>query len=148
MRFHEFQQTCSKRKCWSYNKGDYVKLNRLITEQNWDFIDNIDINSSCLRFTETLLSLMTLCIPSKLVTIRPNDKPWYDSQVRTFSRQRDRQKKIATKSTKQNDWVNYKHLRNKVNNLKKHAKERCFSNLEQNIANCRSDNPNQYWKML
>ena len=69
---------------------------------------------------------MTRCIPSKLVTIRPNDNPWYDSQVRTFSRQRDRQKKIANKSTKLNDWAKYKHLRIKVNNLKKHVKVRFF----------------------
>ena len=25
------------------------------------------------------------------VTIRPNDKPWYDSEIRMFSKNRDRQ---------------------------------------------------------
>ena len=35
---------------------------------------------------------MTQFIPAKEVTIRPNDKPWYDSEIRRLSRHRDRQK--------------------------------------------------------
>jgi len=27
---------------------------------------------------------MNECIPSKIVTVRPNDKPWYDSGIRRF----------------------------------------------------------------
>ena len=47
-----------------------------------------------------------------------------------YSRKRDRQKSEALKSSSQVQWTNYKHLRNKVNNLKKHAKEAFYNNLE------------------
>ena len=59
-----------------------------------------------------------MCIPHKDVVIRPDDKPWYDSEIRKYSRKRDRQKLKAVKTSLQNDWKKYKMLRNIVNNLK------------------------------
>ena len=38
--------------------------------------------------------------------------------------------KKAINFLNQSDWLNYKIIRNKVNNLKKHAKERIYNNLE------------------
>ena len=69
-------------------------------------------------------------ISTKEVTILPSDKPWYDSEIRRRSRKRDRLKTKAAKSGKQTDRTNYKHERNKVNNLIKHAKEVFFNNIE------------------
>ena len=40
---------------------------------------------------------MSECIPSKNVTVRPVDKRWYDSELRHFSKCRDRLRKIALK---------------------------------------------------
>ena len=45
--------------------------------------------------TETILEFINTCIPSKTVTIRPNDKPWYDSEIRRCIKYRDRQRRIA-----------------------------------------------------
>jgi len=59
---------------------------------------------------------MNQCIQSKVVTIRPNDKPWYDSEIRRFSKYRDRQRRIALVSNTPSSWSKYKELRNKVNN--------------------------------
>ena len=64
---------------------------------------------------------MHQCISSKEVIIRSNDKPWYDSEIRQYSRKRDRQKVIAVRS--KGIGQNTKKMRNKVNNLKTHAKE-------------------------
>ena len=58
------------------------------------------------------------------VTIRPNDRPWFDSETRKHTRHRDRQKHVATKYCRLTDWIKYKQLRNKVNYLKKAAKQR------------------------
>ena len=59
------------------------------------------------------------CIPSKTVLVRPNDKPWYDQEIRHFSMKRDRIKKKRIKSDSNCLKEQYKKLRNKVNNLKK-----------------------------
>ena len=148
LKFHENSQSCTKRKVWNYDRGDYDRLNKLIDDENWNYINDLTIDESCSRFTQTILSFMTLCIPSKDVTIRPNDKPWYDSVIRRTSRARDRQRTKATRTTKTADWTNYKKLRNKVNNLKKHAKEQFYNNIETTIASSMNTNRQTYWKLL
>ena len=59
-----------------------------------------------------------LCIPSKTIVVREDDKLWYDSEIRRNSSKRDRLKKTALKSGNQNHWKKYKYYRNKVNNTK------------------------------
>ena len=68
------------------------------------------------------MEFVNMSIPHQDVTIRPNDKPWYDSEIRRHSRKRDRQKKKAERPSRQSDWAKYKTLRNKVNNLKTSCK--------------------------
>ena len=61
---------------------------------------------------------MTECIPSRNVTVRPDDKPWYDSELRHFTKCRDRLRKVALKTNSKTSWIKYKRMRNKENNLK------------------------------
>ena len=67
-------------------------------------------------FKETFLKFVKEYIPNKEVIIKTDDKPWYDSEIRMYSRKRDRQKSKVLKSSSQVQWTNYKHLRNRVNN--------------------------------
>ena len=68
--------------------------------------------------TNIFIEFAKLCIPSKTIVVREDDKPWYDSEIRRNSRKRDRLKKTALKTGNQNDWKKYKYYRNKVNNQK------------------------------
>lgn len=137
-----------KREVWNYKRGDYEKLNNLISSTDWSFINDGDLDLACEGFTAQFMNLVRECVPSKIVLIRPNDKPWYDSVIRTFSRKRDRLKRKAVKSGILSDWCKYKKMRNKVNNLKKHAKERFYNNIENSLIESSSTNPKQYWKLL
>ena len=110
-------------------QSDFIRVNSLTENTNWEFIDHIGVNESCEKFTNIIIDFMEQCIPSKEVTIRPNDRPWFDSVTRKCIRQRDRQKHIAAKSNRLTDWNKYNRPRNKVNNLKKAAKQHYFSNL-------------------
>ncbi len=87
-------------------------------------------------------------IPTSLVTIRPNDKPWYNSEIRKTSRKRDREKQTAIRTKHMSDWNKYKHLRNKVNNINKHAKETFLITLEFTLSDISIQNPRQYWKIV
>lgn len=146
--FKMAQPPIYKRKVWLYGRADFNKLNNLINQFDWSFIVSNPVNISCKLFTETFLKFIHDCIPHKEVTIRPNDKPWYDSQIRTTTRQRDRQRKHAIKTKKTEDWAKFKSLRNKVNNMKKHAKEQYYNNMEQTIIDSSINNPKLYWKLL
>ena len=98
----------------------------MISSHDWNFINSLSVDSACEKFTSKLSEFCHACIPNKEITIRRNDKPWFDSQLRTLSRQRDRQKAKAIKSKTLNDWNKYNALRNKVNNMKKTCKRTIF----------------------
>ena len=137
-----------KRKVWNYKRADFSRLNTLIISTDWNFLHNDTVDVACESFVSTFLILARECIPSSFITIRPNDKPWYNSEIRRTSRQRDRQKHIAIRTGKLLDWNIYKRLRNKINNMKKHAKELFFNNIEYNLNDINSSNPKQYWKIV
>ncbi len=149
LKFDSQSYTVYKRKVWYYNRADFNRLNELILTTDWSFISNdIPIDTACEQFHSKLLELLHTCIPNNLVTVRTNDKPWYNSDIRRTSRQRDRQKKIAIHSKTPYDWNKYKHLRNTVNNMKKYAKSVFFNNLELHVADIKNNNPREYWKII
>jgi hypothetical protein len=57
-------------------------------------ISPVDINSACSNFTKTFLNIAKTCIPTREVTIRSDDKVWFDSDLRRESRKRDRLRQI------------------------------------------------------
>ena len=69
--------TSFKRDVWVYKRADYIIINTLIVEINWDalFDSSRDIDHACVLFTDAFLILFRQCIPLKTVTIRPNYKP-------------------------------------------------------------------------
>ena len=141
-------QASYKRRVWNYKNANYISLNESIRNTDWSFLRNEDINTAVLNFTHTFLDLVKSSIPYKFVTVRPRDRPWYNSEIRKTSRKRDRHKHIATISGKLSDWSRYKHIRNKVNNMKKQAKEIFFNNIEFTLNDISSSNPRQYWKIV
>jgi hypothetical protein len=92
------------------------------------------------------MKFVNVCIPSKKVIVRPNDKPWFDSKLRKFCRIRERLKHMAMKSGKVNDFKKYKDMRNKVNNMKKYAKQSFFSSLEVTLEHLRSNDKRDFGK--
>ena len=78
---------------------------------NWNecFVtDNIDI--VCKSLTEKLLSLARAFIPSIKVLLQPNDKPWYNNNLRLLKRKVKRWYIRAKKTSKSNHWTKYKNL--------------------------------------
>ena len=56
--------------------------------------------------------------------------PWFTSEVRCNNRLRDRLRKLFLKSGRFADRLSYKRQRNKVNSMKKYAKEHCINNID------------------
>jgi hypothetical protein len=53
----------------------------------------------CNTFTETFLRIARECIPTKMVTVRNSDRPWFNSELRREIRKRDRIRKTAKNIT-------------------------------------------------
>lgn len=137
-----------KRQIWLYEQSDFNKLNNLINLFDWEtfFSRFSDANIATTSFTDKILQFSHECIPTKTVTIRPGDKPWYDNKIRNRSRKRDRLKKKAIRLNTQEAWNKYKRCRKTVNNLVKRAKEIFYSKLDQ--LDFKYNDQKQFWKTI
>ena len=82
----------------------------------------------------------------KKVLIRPNDCPWFTSELRHNIRIRDRLRQKAISSKSEQDKFNYKKQRNRVNNMKKYAKENFMNNFEDSLNN--PDSNKTFWQIM
>ena len=133
---------------WFYKRANFTQLENNIRSFDWKCLFDGTVNDRYALFTNKFMDFVNATIPHKDVVIRPNDKPWYDSEIRKFSRKRDRQKTKAVRTSLQSDWIKYKNLRNKVNNLKRHAKETLYNNLEFSLLSNFSNNKKDFWKIV
>ena len=115
-------QSSYERLVWMYKRANFELLKQKIQNYDWTSLSNGSLDEACNLFTNTFLNFVKESIPSKYITVHPNDKPWYDSEIRHFSRVRDRLKRKFNSCKNSEIWNQYKRTRNKVNNLKKQAK--------------------------
>ena len=71
-----------KRRVWNYKRANFEQLNEKIQNTDWSFLTLTDINTATKQFTDKFLNLAKTCIPTTMATIRPKDKPWYNSEIR------------------------------------------------------------------
>jgi hypothetical protein len=138
-----------KREIWQYQKFNNEKFEEKLNEINWnEKLDHLnDVDEMCEKFTKCFLKITKECIPTKIVTIRNNDRPWFNTEIRKEIHIRDRLRKNALKLHRERDIKLYKKQRNKVNNMNKIAKENFENNLDYILLE-NSSNPKTYWKIM
>jgi hypothetical protein len=70
---------------------------------------------------------------------------WFDSNLRRESRRRDRVRKAFLKTKTVSAEKQYKKQRNRVNNLKKQAKELFYANINENLDELKTTDSKMYW---
>lgn len=137
-----------ERTVYLYKKADFAQLSEKISTYNWGNLHNGSIDEACENFTHTFLNLVNTCIPSRKVLIRPDDKPWFNNEIRKFCRKRDRLKTLFLKTGNMNILNKYKQIRNKINNMKKFAKQNFFNTLELNLENLQTNDKKGFWRLI
>ena len=79
-----------KRKIWLYEKGNYDELHTKVSEFDWNNVRNEDTNQYALNFSSKLLEISSDCIPTKFITVRPQDVPWMNNNIRKLMKKRNR----------------------------------------------------------
>lgn len=139
------------REVWNYNRADFEKLNSLIEHYDWNTIFNssTNIDDICEKFTNTFINFCKNCIPCKKILISANDKPWFSTELRYNMRIRDRLRKKYLKSNSISHHMLYKKQRNKVNNMKKYAKDNYMNNLSDIVLHLDSGNTSRsFWQLM
>ena len=138
------------RKVWQYKHVDLLKLNNEISEFQWESYlkecTDIDIMSS--SFTQKYLEIISRNIPSKMIQVRPSDKPWFNSHIKREIRTRNRLKKIARTKKSSTAIHKYKSHRNKVNNMIKHAREQFLLSANELVDSLQRNDSKSYWSLI
>ena len=77
-----------KRKIWLYEKGNYDELRTKISEFDWNNGRNEDTYQYALNFSSKLLEISSDCIPTKFITVRPQDVPWMNNNIRKLMKKK------------------------------------------------------------
>ena len=138
-----------KRNVWVYKNADYESMKNDIAEIDWpSMFDTDDIDTAVMLFGRKLTDLAKEHIPRKTVTVRPSDRPWFNSDIRREIRTRDRLRKAYRRTHKQSDLTKYKRQRNKVNNMKTKLKEQYYDSMNESLHNLKRTDSKTYWKLI
>ena len=109
---------------------------------------DVNIEESCDRLTKSLLDAAHQCIHSKIVTIRPNDKPWFNNYLRRLLRTKNRSHNTTKKSNKIEDWAIFRHHRNFYNEEVKQIKSEFREKRLKSLAAHGTENPKKWWSIF
>jgi hypothetical protein len=84
-----------KREICQYQTINYEKFEEKLNEINWnEKLNHLnDVDEMWEKFTKCVLKIAQECIPTKIITIRNNDRPWFNNEIRKEIRIRDRFRK-------------------------------------------------------
>ena len=76
---------------WSYKNADFDNFRDLLSNADWDSCFEIDdVETANRRWCETFLSIARICIPNRVVKVRPSDSPWYTTELHRLKRKVNR----------------------------------------------------------
>ena len=65
---------------WDFKHADFELYREAINQCNWDeCLNEYNIDVATEMWTSNILKMAKSIIPNKIVTIRPNDRPCYNS---------------------------------------------------------------------
>lgn len=124
---------------------DPEKFREELANINWTCIDDIISPSEMLLAWERLfLEIANKHAPIKSKRVRHTNSPWLTSDLKQLIHHRNYLKKQATKTSDPQAWVDFKQLRNTVNNEIKTAKTTYFREKIEN----NKGNPKALWKTI
>ena len=81
-----------RRQIWKFSNADIEGYKGFLSSYNWDscFSPDKTVDQSCDRITQIIFSAAKKNIPNKIVMISPNDKSFYNNQLRQMKRKLNR----------------------------------------------------------
>ena len=137
------------RMIWDYNHADFDSFRSKLQDFNWDncFLFN-SIDQIAQAWTTSFLNIARECIPNKIVKIYPNDKPFYNSELRKQKRKCTRARRTAMRLKTERLWENYRQLRNNYNRAIEEAKMEHDLNLRKYLYDNQGNlSQKKWWKI-
>ena len=114
----------SKEKSGNITEAVYEQYTDILWNTDWDYlIDNTDLDTAVDNVTNTIFNAAEIAIPNKTVCMRKYDPPWINGSIRKLIRKRRWLCNKAKRANYENDWSNYRKVRNKCVGLVRTAKD-------------------------
>jgi hypothetical protein len=105
------------------------------------------INELYSKWYNKCCEILYTSIPNRIVTIRPNDKPWMTSVIRREIRKRNRFLKHYCKYKSPEAWEKYRIQRNFTTSCIQAAKKSYYANLNEKLQNPYTG-INKWWGLI
>jgi hypothetical protein len=138
-----------KRVMWDFKNANFTQYRSALADTDWtECFQSNDINVICEQWTSKVLSIAKSTIPNKIVTVRPRDKPWYNSHLRRLKRHAIKLFNSAKHINTADSWTKYKqsfyHYQCELSCLKLEYEQSKYDYLCQEGQN----NPKKWWSLL
>ena len=138
-----------QRVMWDYKSANFDGFRNALFEMEWDpLFESEEINDICESWTSKLLNIAKLFVPNKIVTVRPNDKSWYNGYLRRLNRKKLRLYRIAKHDRSLPNWSNFKEIRAFYHSEIKRLKGAFESEKYKKLVTEKSTNPKKWWTVL
>ena len=148
MESNVYRDTPFKRKVWKYKHADYWGMRGYFTEYNWNEVfQSNDPEECCTKFTDVVKTAMDLFIPSKTITNKVNDKPWFNDHCRKLVAKKRRLHNIA-KASQDPEHINaFNRARSEYNKAERKAKAAYRKRLRDELTDT-GISSKKWWKTV
>jgi len=87
-------------------------------------------------------------MPVKKVTIRTNDAPWVNEEIRLIISEKNIIHKKARRTNKEDDWANFRRFRNKVIDKIRQRKRDYIEEIDSKVSNKNNFYTKDWWKLV
>ena len=126
------------------NFDEAVFLARIRNLSWWDVYQTTDASEAVQLFTSKVPSILDVMVPVKTFQTTTKYCPWLSEQTKDLIRKRNKAQELLSENKTNENFENYKTLRNKVTNNLKYEKTKW---QKQKLENCNND-PGKLWKNI
>ena len=135
---------------WKLDECNYENLNDFYSDRfnnvN-DTFDNLSLDACVCKLTDIIIEGMEQHVPSKIIKIRPMDKPWFTPQLRKLFQNCYRLHKRKNRTKRPADIDKYLEARRLAKTSFKESRKNYYDNLNLKIGNPETTSKT-FWKLL
>jgi len=140
-----------KRTMWQFNDESFEHFRNAVQAFRWEdqFANSKDdLDICCQEWNDTVLEIAKSIIPHKNVLVRPNDKPWYNNQLRKLKRKMDRSFAKCKLTKLPSDYAMFKRLRSEYQNEIERCKKLYDESRYADLSSKALRNTKKWWSLL
>ena len=148
IKFHIRHAKAFQRIMWQYDMTNFDGFRQKLLDVNWEYcFTSNDADTAAQAWTDMLMNAARECIPNKLVTVRPRDKPFFNGYLRRLRRSKERAHKWAKYDNTPEAWLAFRNQRGFYFSEIKRLKNEHTNHIQQTMTESLVSNPRKWWSL-